>query len=207
MHLQTWEFLQVLNKYLEKGQIKSFFSRETDCFCRALRKLSNTSLRNFPAIWVPQFPLCRLSMEVTAERWLKKRAQNIYRVLFWTGPTLKVLNMGIVPPNKKNDWLLLCVCYACLYVRDPSLGWILVWQRHRVEGSPIMGLPWAPIRPRQNHHSLRTRLLSSPWWWWRCWLCWWWWVMGQTHHSLRIFSSLSMATGTIQTINIAIFHH
>ena len=29
----------------------------------------------------------------------------------------------------------------------------------------------------------------------------------QTHHSLRIFSSLSMATGTIQTINIAIFHH
>ena len=170
----------------------------------------------FPQFGYPHFPSVDCPW-----RWLRrdfsKKGSKYLQSAFLNNSRLKVLSMGLVPPKKKNDWFLLfcffllCICYACLYVRHPSLGWILVWQRQKVEGSPIMGLPWAPIRPRQNHHSLRTRLLSSPWWWWRvqrrCWLCWWWCVMGQTHHSLRISSSPSMATGSIQTINIAIFHH
>ena len=47
----------------------------------------------------------------------QKRAPNIYRVLFWTGPALKVLNMGLVPPNKRKMTGSCCV-YAmqCMFV-------------------------------------------------------------------------------------------
>ena len=91
----------------------------------------------------------------------KKRAQNIHRVLFWTGPALKVLNMGLVPPNKKNDCFLLCIyaMHVCMWDTQVSVeyscgsgrGW---------KGLPSWGSHGLPSD--QDRTIIHSELVSPP---------------------------------------------
>ena len=81
-------------------------------FTEAVQYVSQEFSRN---LGTPISPLSTVYEDDCGEM-NKKRAQNIHRVLFWTGPALKVLNMGLVPPNKKNDCFLLCIYMLCMSV-------------------------------------------------------------------------------------------
>ena len=165
-YLKSREFLQVLNKYLEKGQIKSFSAVRVILFVKLYWSCPIRLSGIFPQFGYPHFH------EDDSREIFQKRVRNIYRVLFWTGPALKVLNMGLVPPNKRKMTGSCCV-YAmqCMFVCETPKSRLNTRVAAAAGGRVSHhGLPWAPIRPRQNHHSLRTRLLSSPWWW-----GWWYW--------------------------------
>ena len=152
-YLKSREFLQVLNKYLEKGQIKSFLAVRVILFVKLYWSCPIRLSGIFPQFGYPHFH------EDDSREIFQKRVRNIYRVLFWTGPALKVLNMGLVPPNKKNDCFLLCIyaMHVCMWDTQVSVEYSCG------SGSAWKGLPsWAPMGSHQTKTEPSFTQNSSP---------------------------------------------
>ena len=80
-YLQSREFLQVLNKYLEKGQIKSFSAERVNSFVSFTETVQYVSQEFSRNLSTPISPLWTVHEDDCGEI-SQKRAQNIYRVLF-----------------------------------------------------------------------------------------------------------------------------